>query len=279
MCLQALEEQTYPKNLYEVIVIDNNSEESIEAVTAEFEQVRLGFEASPGSYAARNQGIAMARGEILAFTDSDCQPKPQWIENAVKALELENADLVGGKITFIFSPEKTAAEMYDSMVHLKIEQLVEEQKSAITANLFARKHVFDSIGLFAAHLKSGGDVTWTKAATSAGFKLIYSPDAEVAHPARKLYSLLKKLYRIGAGQSVRALGQQQALKRLLTWTILEAKPPSFGYARRCIDKWGTEDMYQKFFSIWLTIWLSRCATNLGRINSLLRGLIFSTPQN
>ena len=63
-CLLALEKQTYPQAQYEVIVVDNASEENIKDVVSQFPQARLTFENSPGSYAARNQGISIAKGEL-----------------------------------------------------------------------------------------------------------------------------------------------------------------------------------------------------------------------
>ena len=79
-CLQALEAQTYPKEVYEVIVVDNGSDESIEPVVAEFPQARASYETHPGSYAARNKGVSISRGEVLAFTDLDDILAPDWIE-------------------------------------------------------------------------------------------------------------------------------------------------------------------------------------------------------
>jgi len=79
-CLQALEEQTYPKSMYAVIVVDNGSDESIEPIVAEFSQMKTSYEPHPRSYAARNKSLSPARGEVIAFTDSDCIPAPDWIE-------------------------------------------------------------------------------------------------------------------------------------------------------------------------------------------------------
>ena len=59
-CLQALEDQTYPKSSYEVIVVDNGSDESIEPIVAEFSQAKATYKAQPGSYAASNKGISLA---------------------------------------------------------------------------------------------------------------------------------------------------------------------------------------------------------------------------
>lgn len=270
ICLQALEAQTYPKSLYEVIVVDNCSPESIEPIVAKFKQAKSSFEASPGSYAARNKGIALAKGEIFAFIDSDCLPKHQWIENGVKALESEAADLVGGKVTFTFSPEKTPSEMYDSISNMQIKKNIETRRVTKTANLFIRKHVFESIGLFPAELQSGGDVLWTKRATDANFKLIYSPDAEVFHPARKLLLLLKKQYRVGRGQTSIWLEQGQTLKQVIIKTLFDFRPPSLRKFWIFICQNGTDEMRSRFVSMWLVAWICISTTSLGRLNSIFK---------
>ena len=279
ICLGALEKQTYPHSLYEVIVVDNNSSKNIELNSFKFKQIKLGFEVIPGSYAARNRGITMADGEILAFTDSDCVPAPQWIESGVKVLETESADLVGGKVTFTFSPQKTLAEVYDSLTNMQIKDNIESKKVCKTANLFVKRHLFESVGLFPSHLKSGGDVIWTKKATDARFNLVYSPSAEVFHPARKLISLLKKQYRVGGGQLEIWLEQGQSLKETLIKCINYFRPPSPKLARKLISKSDINKIQEKLFVLWLIAWLCNTATNLGRLNSIFRKTIAPEKQN
>ena len=199
-CLESLEHQTYSQQSYEVIVVDNNSTEDLKPVISQFKQAQYEFESSPGSYAARNQGINRAKGEIFAFIDADCLPQPYWIEEGIQSLKDNSADLAGGQVTFTFSPAKGPAELYDSVTNMQIKENIETRKISKTANLFTYKYVFDKIGLFPAHLKSGGDVMWTKKATDANFYLVYAPKAEVFHPARTFWQLMQKQYRVGGGQ-------------------------------------------------------------------------------
>ncbi|PZD71785.1 Putative mycofactocin biosynthesis glycosyltransferase MftF [Acaryochloris thomasi RCC1774] len=264
-CLRALEEQTYPKHLYEVIVIDNNSDEDIECLVASFKHVKLSFEAKQGSYAARNKGISLSVGEIFSFTDSDCIPRPQWIEKGVEALESNNADLVGGKVEFTFSSERTAAEIYDSVTNMQIEKNIASRKISKTANLFVRKTVFSEIGLFPGNLKSGGDVIWTKRATDANFYLVYSSEACVLHPARKLVSMLRKQYRVGSGQPSIWLEQGQSLTQIFSNIIFGFRPPSRKQIQQnCIDR--AREIRSSYISIWRVAWLCTIATSLGRLS-------------
>jgi len=68
-----------------------------------------------------------------------------WISEGVQALREENADMAGGRISFILSDNLSAAEFVDSMTFMHNERHV-ENKGAITANLFVRSHLFGQIG-------------------------------------------------------------------------------------------------------------------------------------
>ncbi len=198
-CLEALGSQTYPEERFEVLVVDNGSTDHTREVIKEFDVELLVEDEVQGSYAARNRGIENAEGEILAFTDADCTSEPEWITEGVKTLEEENADLVGGRVVFEFSEKKTAAERFDASVNMRNDQSV-RGGVAKTANVFTKRIVIEDIGCFPQHLRSGGDVYWSSAATDAGYNLVYGAEAIVRHPSRQLRELLRKQYRVGTGQ-------------------------------------------------------------------------------
>jgi len=79
LCVNALKNQTYPKNRFEAIVVNNDPADPCPYCPLPDNFV-LTTEGKPGSYAARNAGIKIAKGDILAFTDSDCIPYSDWIE-------------------------------------------------------------------------------------------------------------------------------------------------------------------------------------------------------
>lgn len=198
-CLKALIVQTYPGELFEIIVVDNGSTEHTQEVVREFDVTLRVEDEIQGSYAARNTGIEAADGEIVAFTDADCTPDSEWIQAGVAKLGKTEADMAAGRVRFEFSEERTAAERFDASVNMRNDKNVGDG-IAKTANLFIRSRVFETVGMFPEHLLSGGDVYWTKSATDAGFELVYAPKAIVSHPSRKLQDLLRKQYRVGKGQ-------------------------------------------------------------------------------
>ncbi len=145
-CIAALVKQSYPSERYEIIVVDNNSTDNSVAVVEKY-PVKILYEKDiQSSYAARNRGIKAALGEIIAFTDSDCTPVHGWVSEGVKALQENNADIASGNVRFIFSSQKTGAEIYDSLTNMQIEQNIAERNVSKTANLFVCSEVLIPLG-------------------------------------------------------------------------------------------------------------------------------------
>jgi glycosyltransferase involved in cell wall biosynthesis len=205
ICLEALENQTYPQHLYEVIVVDNASDdgEEVKALVARFSQSRATYEGCPGSYKARNKGVAIAKGEVLAFTDSDCIPAKDWIEKGVKNLQkYPQCGLIAGKIEIFFkdSSKVTPVELYESITAFPQKELLDKYNYGATANIFTFKKVIERVGKFDDNLKSGGDVEWGQRVAKFGYQQIYCDEVCVAHPARYSFAqLYKRTVRLAGG--------------------------------------------------------------------------------
>lgn len=202
-CLFALENQTYPKECYEIIVVDNGSSDDVESIVEKFSQAKLCFESKSGSYNARNKGVSIAVGEILAFTDADCLPQRDWIEIGVDSFTTTpHCGIVAGKIEiyFVNANHPTPTELYESLYAFPQEKYVEDESYGVTANLFTSRPVFDRVGLFNSHLKSGGDYEWGKRVKSSGLNVVYINDLKVAHPARVSFAQIRrKIARVSKG--------------------------------------------------------------------------------
>jgi len=77
-CLRSVLAQQRPAD--EIIVVDSSTDETPEIIAEEFPEVQLihlAEKTPPGQ--ARNIGVERASGEVIAFTDSDCVPTPQWL--------------------------------------------------------------------------------------------------------------------------------------------------------------------------------------------------------
>ncbi|MCA1631767.1 MAG: glycosyltransferase family 2 protein [Acidobacteria bacterium] len=176
LCLQALGRQTYPQDLYEIVVVDNGSDESLDELVARSGcRARLCSEARPGSYAARNRGLSVARGEVIAFTDADCIPARDWIERGTERLRsAPGCGLVAGRVEVSPRDPKrpTAVELYEARTALTQKLYVEEGRFGATANLFAFRDTFARVGLFDEELKSGGDLEWGQRVAGSGYGLV-----------------------------------------------------------------------------------------------------------
>lgn len=195
LCLDALENQSYPRSLFEIIVVDNCSDDTVEKLAKDYPRVIFCQESEPGSYSARNKGITLAKGEILAFTDSDCIPDSQWLLHGSQVLSsAKDIGLVGGRVDFFFKDEDNPRipELYDSLTYLQQDKAVTIHKFAATANMFTRRRVMDHVGMFDTNLKSGGDRNWGERVAAAGYNLKFISEAVVRHPARSTFSEIRK---------------------------------------------------------------------------------------
>ncbi|HET9856656.1 MAG TPA: glycosyltransferase family A protein, partial [Chthoniobacterales bacterium] len=90
--LESLVKQQFPKDRFEVIVVDDGGTIPAQTVVAEYEQrifVIVYRQKRAGAAAARNAGALEARAKYLAFMDDDCRADPEWLR------ELETAFATG----------------------------------------------------------------------------------------------------------------------------------------------------------------------------------------
>ncbi|MBE2220043.1 MAG: glycosyltransferase family 2 protein [Anaerolineae bacterium] len=200
-CLHALENQTYPTERYEIIVVDNGSDEPPLSVISQHPHSQLVVETKPGSYAARNKGLTMAKGEVIAFTDSDCLPQVDWLEKGENALlHHDNIGVVAGQVNlFAADPNApTVAEIYEQLSAFPIENFVKFWHFGVTANLFTRRKLIEAVGEFNSTLKSGGDLEWGRRVYAAGYEIFYGADVIVNHPAlnntKAIYSKKRRVH-------------------------------------------------------------------------------------
>jgi GT2 family glycosyltransferase len=188
-CLAALARQTRPPD--EIVVADNDSPQG-EAEIARLVagRARLIVVPEKGAGPARNGGVAASSGDVLAFTDSDCLPSPEWLAEGLAALE--RCDFVGGAIRVLVQDETalTPAEAFERVFAFDNRTYVERKGFTATANLICRRDVFDAVGGFRVGVPE--DVEWCHRARDAGYRIGYAPAAVVGHPARRTWSELAR---------------------------------------------------------------------------------------
>ncbi|HUV71718.1 MAG TPA: glycosyltransferase [Clostridia bacterium] len=100
-CLRTVFKQDFPQDSYEVVVVDNNSQDkTIEIVKKTFPKARIVKENQQGTVFARIKGAQEAKGEIVAMTDSDSQVPQTWLKKIFKAYEDKEVVAVGGMTQF-----------------------------------------------------------------------------------------------------------------------------------------------------------------------------------
>ncbi|MDX2028161.1 MAG: glycosyltransferase family A protein [Alphaproteobacteria bacterium] len=223
--LACLESQTLDKSRFELLLVDNGSDSVPTLALPEW--ARLLVCPTPGSYAARNEAIRQARGPLLAFTDADCRPRPQWLEKGLAECRAGHmAGIVAGGISV--EPEDwnriSLYEIYDVALGLPQKRFV-RYGFGVTANLFVPRAVIDKVGPFESKRFSGGDAEFCRRATSLGVALSYCEDASIMHPARRSWRELEsKLRRVKGGQL--AAGP---LKRRVIYAVRTVMPPAVAW--------------------------------------------------
>lgn len=180
-CLKSVLAQTY-SNL-EVIIVDDGSKESALDVLEPFlgDQVRYHrYTPNQGACHARNVGVSLARGEFIAFQDSDDLWLPRKLEKQMAAMEEKKADFlfcglerrVLDSDTSVYVPALGFDESGDSMAQMLWES------RASTQTILVRREVFEKIG-FDETLRRLQDWDFTLQAAKAGLRIAYLPEALV----------------------------------------------------------------------------------------------------
>ena len=196
MCLEALGRQTIGVDNLQILAVNNDPDDDAPPPPMPAFATLL-QERKPGSYAARNKAVALAQGDVLAFTDSDCIPADDWLERALEHLKAHPGARVTGPVP-IFRVENTGPLVYLYEFHTAFRQ---KENAAIgvcvTANLIVERETLKTVGWFNDSLMSGGDFEWNRRAQQAGVPLIFSPDVIVRHPSRQsLDEIFQKRKRI-----------------------------------------------------------------------------------
>lgn len=181
-CLSALLTQTLPPSEYEVIVCDDAGEMDLAWFVREaarrfgrFDVRCLAPGAARGPAAARNRGWRAACADVVAFTDDDCIPAPDWLEAGLEGLQ--DLDAAQGRIIVPLRETPTDYELNTSGL---------EQAACATANFFCRRRALESVRGFDERFRRAwredSDLHFTL--VEAGFNVGRVPRSVVVHPVR-----------------------------------------------------------------------------------------------
>ena len=197
-CLESLLAQTYPADRYEVVVVENGSNDETGAVVARY-PVRLFHNEVRGPAAARNRGIHESQSELIAFTDADCIVTPNWLAELVQPFQDPAIGATGGDIqpyrhnqrtdVELFNDENSPWANYLSGKHEFLPQLY-------TPNAAYRRSLLIAINGFNERILTGEDVeiSW-RIQMETGTQFAYTRQAIVYHHHRSTWQGLSRQYR------------------------------------------------------------------------------------
>jgi glycosyltransferase involved in cell wall biosynthesis len=224
LCLEAVASQRSDPQIFEIIVVDNNSTDNTPEIVQNFSQshpqliVRYICEIAQGVSYARNRGVEHARGEIICFLDDDSPPSPDWLTEILIGFEDPSIGCVGGPSILDYQGQQIPSWLSgDLQAHLSAYGLPYTEPTQVTywehfplsCNMAIRKNVFRDLGRFRVDLdRSGGqvlaagDTEMASRIHKAGLKVVYLPNATVRHIVPKERLKKSHIYRICRGLAI-----------------------------------------------------------------------------
>lgn len=177
--LKSLSKQTFGN--FEVIIVDQSEKpfKDIDKYITEGMDVYYIHSHIKGAVKARNTGAWYARGKVLAFTDDDCIPVKEWLEEAYRLFE--NYNIIG--VEGVIKSSKLNNPAYRTVTNEGFKTGI----AFMTANLFLQREVFNAISGFDEqfdnpHFREDTDLAWR--ALEYG-NILFGDKVEVFHPPHK----------------------------------------------------------------------------------------------
>lgn len=190
-CLTSLRAQDYPKDRFELIVVDDGSTDATPDIVRSFQEgglpeVRYIRQEHKGPNAARNAAITAARGDPLCFVDDDVEAPSGWLRELVAgALRHSEAWAVGGPVRVRFEgnpPRFCGREPLVGEGELDLGSDERTVGQVNGGNMAVRGWALQKVGLFDESLPIYGDeLEWEKRLAKAGHPIMYIPSAWLWH--------------------------------------------------------------------------------------------------
>lgn len=176
-CLESLDAQDFPRDQYEVIVVDNGSTDNTKKIAQEY-SVKIIDHPVGNIGSVRNAGLNASCGDVIAFIDSDCVAGPDWLRNGFSLIMADKE--LGGLQGPCLSPKN--GNLYQ-ILWAPSESSVSKKRinRLATGSCFFRSSIFEEVGVFNERIKSGEDTDLSKRIIERGYKLILDSGCAVVH--------------------------------------------------------------------------------------------------
>ncbi|MEY3051469.1 MAG: hypothetical protein RLY31_1254 [Bacteroidota bacterium] len=196
-CLEAFRKQTLPAGQWEVVVVNDGGSDIrtvVEPFRSDFSLTCL-MQTNAGPASARNHGAKQARGQLLAFTDDDCTPRPDWLERIVATVNEHT--LLGGKVLnhLRHDPYAEASQLLIDYLYRSFENTSDQ---FFTSNNLALRRVdFEALGGFDTTFptSAGEDREFCVRARKKGLRLVFRENVRVCHHHRFDFAAFYRMHR------------------------------------------------------------------------------------
>ncbi|NIR51207.1 glycosyltransferase [candidate division KSB1 bacterium] len=219
---------------FEIIVVDSSNDGTDEVIADYFPNVnviRLPRQTYPGS--GRNIGVQYARGTYVAFTDSDCLPQPDWVDNIIRTFERVQSDAVGGCLTNGFRRSVMAWVSHLIEFNEWTETTPERYVTNIpSANLAYKRSTFEQFNEYFPDYLGSEDTILNWRMQKKGVKIYFNPKIKVVHLNRVgLKKLFGHQYMLGRWSAEARRTEDLPGKLFARYRILTLVLPLIRWAR------------------------------------------------
>jgi glycosyltransferase involved in cell wall biosynthesis len=168
---------------FDVIVVDSSDDGTERLIAREFPEVRLvHLTDRTWQGRARNVGARMARGQVLAFLDADCQACPNWIRTVVESLTGDGPCGVGGSMINANPRSAVSRAMFVLQFWETLRRTVPgAMANHPAANIAYRREPFELAGGYPEDMGSSEETVFHARLTAAGGSLWFNPAMTVTH--------------------------------------------------------------------------------------------------